>query len=164
MSAATEPLGEPMRPPMMSGHCAFPQTRHPEESHARCRGGQRANPAKVFQPCPCVCHFPYGETYECGSCGGVIILAEHWPLDEDGDQRYTHIDNSGRALGEECGQTVSRNRTVEVITDPEPEPEPVYYESAEVMEADALLAELDADEDEEDEFDALLAEMDDEDF
>jgi hypothetical protein len=54
------------------------------------------------------------ELFECEACGGLIIEAPHWPLDEDGDVRYTHVDwiinddgvivgGTGRALGEECG-------------------------------------------------------------
>lgn len=114
-----------IRRPLMSGHCAFMgrESENGRASHARCAGGQRANPEKTFQPCPCPCHFPEPddmELYECGSCGQVIIEAPRWPLDEDEDTRYTHMDlilnddgevvgGSGRALGEECGGTVSRN-------------------------------------------------------
>lgn len=90
-----------IREPLMSGHCNFPQTRDPEVSHARCKGGQRANPQRTYQPCGCDCHL--GEEFECGGCGGVIREAPLWPLDSDGDARYTHIDpETGRATGEDC--------------------------------------------------------------
>lgn len=92
---------ETMRTPLMSGHCAFPSS---EDSHARCHrqgAGNRANPAKEYQPCPCSCHFPIDE-YECGACGRVILEAPHWPPYEDGDTRYTHIDKEGRAIGDDC--------------------------------------------------------------
>ena len=97
-----------IRTPLMSGFCAFPQTKDPEASHARCAGGQRANPRKEFQPCPCPHHFADQERYECGNCGGVVVAAPHWPLDfsedPDGEVRYTHLDpRTGRATGEECG-------------------------------------------------------------
>lgn len=88
-----------------SGHCAFPQTEHPEQSHERCHvqgAGSTANPRGVYHPCPCPCHFPE-ERYECANCGGVLAEAPHWPLDEDGDVRYTHIDTAtGCASGEDC--------------------------------------------------------------
>ena len=91
-----------MKRPMMSGHCAHPAVN--EDSHARCHrqgGGQRANPEKEFQPCPCACH--YGdEEFECGGCGRPIREALTWPLDDDGDVRYSHMDKDGRALGEDC--------------------------------------------------------------
>lgn len=92
---------ETIRRPLMSGHCAFPSASvGGETSHDRCRGSNRANPQKEFQPCPCPCH--YGEEYECGSCEQPIREAPLWPLDEDGDMRYTHIDRTGRAIGEDC--------------------------------------------------------------
>lgn len=88
--------------PLMSGFCAHVSTdpKTGEDSHGRCQGGQRANPAKVFQPCPCPCH--YGEEYECGGCGQPIVEAPLWPYDVDGDLRYTHIGRDGRAIGEDC--------------------------------------------------------------
>lgn len=95
-----------MREPGMSGFCASPQTDNPEQSHARCRGGNTANPAREFHPCACPCHYP-GEHYEC-ECGGTIVEAEHWPpvYDEDTDEvvpQYTHLDpRTGRATGEDC--------------------------------------------------------------
>lgn len=97
---------EVIRKPLMSGHCAVGN----KASHERCQrngGFQRANPLKEFQPCPCSCHYGTGvdggaEVYECGSCGRAIVEAIYWPLDEDGDIRYTHIDETGRALGENC--------------------------------------------------------------
>lgn len=89
-----------VRRPMMSGHCLTPETKHPEASHKRCRGGNNANPAGEFQPCPCSCHL--GETYEC-ECGGTIREAPLWPSD-DGEMTYVHIDQSrgGRAIGPDC--------------------------------------------------------------
>jgi hypothetical protein len=48
-----------MRKPMMSGHCAFPQTAHPERSHQRCHdmgAGNTASQSGEFAPCPCSCH------------------------------------------------------------------------------------------------------------
>jgi hypothetical protein len=104
---------------MISGHCATPQTDNPEESHERCHkngGGNRANPFRQFSPCPCPCHYPE-ERYECGNCGGMLAEAPLWPqTDGTDDPVYTHMDaKTGRAIGEECGGTVSRN------TDPEPE-------------------------------------------
>lgn len=94
-----------MRPPMMSGHCAFPQTAHPEESHLRCvrnGGGNTSGPTKEFIPCPCSCHFPE-DRYEC-ECGGLLAEAPHWPDEEgDGEPIYTHIDpKTGRATGFDC--------------------------------------------------------------
>lgn len=111
-----------IRKPLMSGHCAFMgrESENGRAAHARCAGGQRANPSKTFQPCPCPCHFPDPgemEFFECGACGQVIIEAPRWPKDEDEDVRYTHMDivlnddgepvgGTGRALGEECGGSV----------------------------------------------------------
>lgn len=96
---------ETIRRPLMSGHCAHPSKNEEtgETSHERCHrqgGGQRANPTKEFQPCPCPCH--YGEEFECGGCGQPIREAPLWPYDSDGDMRYTHIDRTGRAIGEDC--------------------------------------------------------------
>jgi len=94
---------EAIRRTLWSGHCSFPQTKNPDESHLRCQdngGGSRANPEKIFQPCPCRCHYP-PEEYECGGCGGTIIAAPHYPVDEDGDMRYVHLDG-GRVTDCEC--------------------------------------------------------------
>lgn len=99
-----------IRQPLASGHCAFPSTHdashqpiEPSVSHNRCIGYNRANPAGEFQPCPCICHFTDCEVFECGGCGEPIKEAPHWPLDGDGDMRYTHFDQTtGRATGEEC--------------------------------------------------------------
>lgn len=93
-----------MIPAQMSGHCAFPQTAHPEESHARCArmgAGNYARPSKEFQPCPCACHL--GDEFEC-ECGGVLREAPDWPNEyEPGEMVYVHIDpRTGRATGEEC--------------------------------------------------------------
>lgn len=91
---------EPIRRPLMSGHCAH----HSEGSHERCErngAGSRANPDKIFQPCPCRDHFP-DEEFEC-ECGATIVAAPHYPLDEDGDVRYVHFDpKTGRIVDEEC--------------------------------------------------------------
>lgn len=102
---------------IMSGHCSFPVTNDPFQSHARCErngGGSRANPNKVFTPCPCSCH--YGETYECGGCGRPIREALLWPFDEDGELRYTHVDANGRAVGEECAVSGNKKQEEEVLT------------------------------------------------
>lgn len=91
---------ESIRGPLISGHCAFPG-QAPEESHRRCAGYNRANPGKIFQPCPCSCHFPE-DRYECG-CGATLAEAPHYPLDEDGDVRYVHVDpKTGRMVDGEC--------------------------------------------------------------
>ena len=93
---------EAIRRPLMSGHCAFPQSKDPEVSFKRCRGYSRANPDKIFQPCPNLYHYP-DEEYECAGCGGTIVAAPHYPLDEDGDIRYVHVDTKRkRAADEEC--------------------------------------------------------------
>jgi hypothetical protein len=133
-----------VRRPMMSGHCANARfnhdtskmTPHGREAHARCAGGQRANPAKVFQPCACGCHLPApadAELFDCGECGKIIIEAPRWPCypgieDEPGDPRYTHMDwtlndagevvgGTGRALGEECYTTPRVSRNTEPVED-----------------------------------------------
>lgn len=90
-----------MKKPMMSGFCANPSTFDPASSHARCRGGNTANPEQEFAPCPCSCH--YGDEYECGNCGGSLIEAPLWPNeDEPGEMVYTHIDSTGWPTGENC--------------------------------------------------------------
>lgn len=92
---------EEIRRPLISGHCAFPG-QDKKASHRRCAGFSRANPGKIFQPCPCSCHFPE-ERYECGGCGATIAEAPHYPLDEDGDTRYVHVDpKTERMVDEEC--------------------------------------------------------------
>jgi hypothetical protein len=93
-----------IRQPLMSGHCAYP-SRGPDgnDSHSRCLGYNRANPQGEFQPCPCPHHYEDCEEFECSGCGRTIKAAPFWPLDEDGDMRYTHIDPAtGRATGEDC--------------------------------------------------------------
>lgn len=102
-----------MRKPELSGHCRFPQHKDfnggPEESHQRCIDGgegNRANPAKEFQPCPCGCHL--GEEFSCGACGRPIREAPHFEGDEWDENgvpymRYIHIDPvSGNGTTEEC--------------------------------------------------------------
>lgn len=151
---ATKAPAEVVRAPMMSGHCHTHShqsvlTELGTASHDRCErngGGNRANPNHEFQPCPCRHHYMAAdgsapEVYECGGCGKEIIEAAYWPLDEDGDIRYTHIDGDGRALGEDCAAVrVSRNPepVIEVV------PEPVVYEPVE-MEVDDDLSDFDED-------------------
>ena len=87
------------RQPMMSGHCMAPAT-NIADPHGKCKAGNRANPDKEWQPCPCECHL--GETYECG-CGRLIREAPLWrDFEEDEDMIYVHVEDSGRAIGEEC--------------------------------------------------------------
>src|SRR5690349_17718855 len=97
--------GEP-RAPMMSGHCAYPQSQTPEESHLRCYfhgSGNTAVPDKVFAPCPCLCHLDDAE-YECSICGRPIFAAPYWtgeyidPTDLD-MVTFVHVVN-GRAQEE----------------------------------------------------------------
>lgn len=94
-----------MRQPVRSGHCAFPQTRKPQESHDRCDrqgAGNRFSPTKEFSPCPCWCHLDT-EEYECGNCGRELREAPRWPNEEDPDEPvFVHIDDQGNAIGEEC--------------------------------------------------------------
>jgi hypothetical protein len=95
----------PLGTPLLSGHCAFPQTADPQQSHDRCArngAGNRSNPAKVFSPCPCHCHL--GERYECGNCGRTIAEAPFWDgRGGVGDEMvYVHIDPDGRGIGEDC--------------------------------------------------------------
>lgn len=87
---------------MMSGWCRTPSNTDGVDSHTRCRGGNYANPAKEFQPCPCGCHL--AEEYECGNCGRPLREAPLWPNeDEPGETVYVHIDpKTGEAIGEMC--------------------------------------------------------------
>lgn len=87
----------------MSGFCNWPSTEDREAGIHRCSGGNRANPYREFQPCPCPCHLGE-EEYECGGCGRTIREAVDWENDDDpGEPVYTHIDpETGRAIGEEC--------------------------------------------------------------
>lgn len=171
-------MSEVIRKPLMSGHCASHST-HEElseaqaASHQRCvnnGGGNRANPKREFQPCPCPYHYGTdadgnpAEVYECGGCGREIVEAWYWPLDDDGDPRYTHIDETGRALGEDCvSAPVSRN------VEPDPEPEPVERiktcpQCGVEMDADdpnRLCGECAAEEVDEDDFSDLDAMLDD---
>ena len=161
---------------IMSGHCSFPVTGNPQSSHDRCArngAGSRANPMKIFTPCPCECHL--GETFECSGCGRDIREALAWPFDEDGDIRYTHITADGRACGEDCSGPPPR---LSALTQAETKPDEVLPASTTKScircgdefkgeaalckgclledEEAALLAELDED----DEFASLLAELD----
>jgi hypothetical protein len=90
---------------MFSGHCRFPETKHPVNSHERCQNmghGNTAVPSGEFSPCPCHCHLGTDE-FECGNCGVALREAPHWPNeDEPGDMVYVHIDHEGNATGEEC--------------------------------------------------------------
>ena len=98
-----------MRKPMLSGHCHFPSTDNPDGSHELCHvqgGGNRANPNREFQPCPCACHLGV-DSYECGNCGGELAQAltwpNEWPDEADDDPVFTHVDpRTGMATGEEC--------------------------------------------------------------
>lgn len=84
-----------MRGPLMSGFCGHPTD---SDSHARCKGGNTANPDGEFQPCPCACHLD-AEQYECAGCGRVICEAPLLGEDEDGDPIYVHLDpKDGRAV------------------------------------------------------------------
>lgn len=38
--------------------------------------GNRANPDKVFQPCPCPHHLKKKKQFECGGCGGTLVRAK----------------------------------------------------------------------------------------
>lgn len=169
------PVAEIIGTLIMSGHCSFPVTDDPQSSHDRCArngGGSRANPAKIFTPCPCACHL--GETFECSGCGRPIREALSWPFDEDGDIRYTHVAADGRACGEDCSGPPPRlSALMQAETQPDEVPAPSTKScircgdeikgytalcagcTAEDKEA-ALLAELDED----DEFASLLAELD----
>lgn len=186
-------MGEAIiRKPLMSGHCAFMGRESPNgrAAHARCAGGQRANPAGEFQPCPCPCHYPDpadAELFECGECGKVIIEATRWPHDTEDEVRYTHMDwivnddyevvgGTGRALGEECHQTVTVSRNAEKSSGRERDctrcgdeftpkgrericPDCRAAEVAETTdEFESVMAELSEDLDED--FDAMMADLD----
>lgn len=89
-----------IRRPLMSGFCAAPN----EGSHERCQnlgGGQRSNPAKEFQPCPCECHLDE-ERFDCDNCGGVLALALNLTA-VLGEDTYVHVSQkTGRSYGEFC--------------------------------------------------------------
>lgn len=111
-----------IRRPLMSGHCGghkgrVPASEQAKQSCARCLGngaGNRANPQREYQPCPCAGHVDQdGDLYLCEQCDKVITAMPLWPLDSDGDERYTHLDlvlndegevvsGTGQALGEDC--------------------------------------------------------------
>jgi hypothetical protein len=103
---ARKPRKDEPPKPIISGHCAWPQTKDPHLSHERCanRGsGSRANPAKNFHPCPCPCHLAHDSdgavlTYECGGCGGILAEAPIFGVDEDGDPVYVHVDRKDRMI------------------------------------------------------------------
>jgi hypothetical protein len=89
----------------MSGFCATPATDDPESSHLRCRGGNTANPAKEFQPCPDACHYRDLPHYECGECGGTLVetaWANDDPddVDDEGNPEpvYVHVDKRDHLL------------------------------------------------------------------
>lgn len=89
------------REPLMSGFCNFPQTSDPDASHGRCAGGQRANPGRVPQPCPCPHHLSE-ERFDC-SCGGELAI--HTWLSESvyGEDTYVHVHpRTGRMTSEYC--------------------------------------------------------------
>lgn len=98
--------GEP-RDPMMSGHCAYPQSEAPVESHLRCArvgAGNRAVPDKVFAPCPCHCHVEVDE-YECSLCGRAIRPAPYWTgewIDPDDIDLVTFVHVVDGRAQEEC--------------------------------------------------------------
>lgn len=78
----------PMRKPSRSGWCGHGMG---ATSHARCKGGQNANPERAWTPCPCHCHFPEEVHAEC-ECGKPVVQVapvlhpdEWWHLDENGD-------------------------------------------------------------------------------
>lgn len=104
----SEPKPEPARRErkepranLMSGHCRFPQTDNPEESHARCKGYNTAVPDKAIAVCPCGCHLVEPDL-ECGSCSGVLRLSPHL-TNRDGEDTYVHYDPvSGNWMGEYC--------------------------------------------------------------
>lgn len=97
-----------MRQPQMSGWCGTPATDNPEESHARCRGGNTANPGKEFQPCPCRCHYVDLEQFDC-ECGGLLVETA-WTnedpedVDDEGNPEpvYVHIAHDGTLIGQMC--------------------------------------------------------------
>lgn len=96
-------MAEEIRRPLMSGFCNFPASN--ANSHKRCPGGQRANPDRIFQPCPCKCHFPV-ERYECGGCGGTLVEASDvlQPLladeDDPDEVSYVHFDERTNRMKE----------------------------------------------------------------
>lgn len=107
-------MAEEIRDPLMSGHCGAPATNG--DSHARCDkmgAGQRANPDKVFQPCPCPHHLKK-KRFECGNCGGALakakgplrealLLALTEPDEEPDEDVYVHVSTkTGRMVGVYC--------------------------------------------------------------
>lgn len=92
-------------PPIMSGHCNFPQTADPLKSHDRCHDNGAGVTTRIgegtFHPCPCTCHV--GEEFECSECGDSIYEAPNLGPDEDGDMQYVHISEDGlRVTGVYC--------------------------------------------------------------
>lgn len=150
-SGSTEVMtpGETLRPVGISGWCGSPSETDGMSSHDRCSGGNRANPGKEFSPCKCSCHYP-DDLYECGGCGKDITVAPLWPLDEDGEERYTHIDpKTGRATGEDClvsGNKKKREEEPEITETVVYEPaDPIEFGQTGDTEFDAMMAELDED-------------------
>lgn len=159
-----------IRKPLMSGHCSSGGSDLTSAGHQKCQrngGYQRANPAREFQPCPCPCHYDTTDVYECGGCGHEIIEATYWPLDADGDARYTHIDGTGKATGEDCTERVV-SRNAEPVDDIGPDEmpstdEPVEPNPLEDDSADDEFIGLDPEPEEDEpeaEWDDLLAEFD----
>lgn len=102
MSAKVEVM--PLGRPIISGHCQFPETAHPEESHHRCQrngGGVLSKPTGLFHPCPCHCHMGT-EDFDCSACGYLIREAPALGPDEDGDAQYVHVDEDGNIFSIEC--------------------------------------------------------------
>lgn len=93
----------PLGRTIWTGHCQFPQTKHPEESHLRCQrggGGTLTRATGNFHPCPCTCHL--GEEFDCSGCGYLIREAPVLGPDEDGDMQYAHVDEDGNIYSIEC--------------------------------------------------------------
>ena len=104
-------MPETMRKGSKSGHCGAPSIGSSvaprRGSHARCKGGNRANPDKEFSPCLCACHL--GEHYECGGCGRLIAEAVEVPWDVNDGPTYFHVGADGHAVGEDCPAPRGRN-------------------------------------------------------
>lgn len=102
MEEQTEVL--PLGRTIWTGHCQFPETDHPEESHFRCQrngGGSLTKSTGLFHPCPCHCHLET-EDFDCSACGYLIRAAPALGPDEDGDMQYVHVDEAGNIYSIEC--------------------------------------------------------------